>query len=141
MSAKSTGANIKRLNFQGESESENWNLMPIDIPILAGGSGSYSEAKFGFFVPSRGIIKRVAFNAYPVTEDSTFNIKIKVIGTGDQEYEFPDSITFTGNMEAKYVNLTLPYDLNQVVFYHQSTENYPSSLVRIRLFFEVDLIE
>ena len=118
--------------YSGEQEEEDWQVVLTTTPILAMGSGAFSESAFGFYHPMIGTITKLVFNAYPVEADSEYSVRIKILGRNDNEYMFPDTITFTGNMESKNVSLVLPYDENQIIVEHLSS-TYPSSPVRIRI--------
>jgi hypothetical protein len=79
---------IKSTVYQAETENEDWNNIPTNTPILAQGSGSYSEQHFGFYVGT-GKITKLSMNAYPVVANSTFTIKIKAL---DKNYNEQDLI-------------------------------------------------
>jgi hypothetical protein len=139
MSAKNTLALVPKINdlYIGEEESENWNETPTDRAILAFGSGCYSEPHFGLYHSGRDVITQLRYNAYPVSNDSSFTIKLKV-SNGEEEYEYPETFTFSGKMESKKnLNLRLPFEDNQIVFYYVGNSGFPDSLVRIRLYINI----
>lgn len=128
----SASNNTNTYIFSGESESDDWNLKPIDLPIFAGGAGAYSEESFGFYVGS-GKINKLLLNSFPVSGEAIFKIKLRIIGKEVGEiYDLPDIFEFTGKMDTVTIDYVLPFADNQVVVYSSGSENYPQSLARVR---------
>jgi hypothetical protein len=130
MSFKSTQHLIPKNKtvYTGEFEHEDWPNLLQDNPILALGSGSYSEAGFGIYHPTNGKLTRVSFNVFPVEDDDELHVKIM-----SNQTELL-ALYLTGSSGSFVTNI--PLNNMQFGVAHQSS-TYATGRVCIRMYFEV----
>jgi hypothetical protein len=130
MAFKNTKHLIPKQTFTyiGEHEVDDWSQLIVGHPLLAYGSGSYSESQFGILHPGYGRLTKVSFNAFPVQPNDELKVQIRV---GDGQVA---NLTFVGSSGSMVTNI--PINNQQFAVWYESS-TYAIGRTCLRVYLEV----